>query len=53
MVKQFNKAKISITLDQDVFDRISQLADEDDRSVSSMINKVLREYLKVEDKQGD
>jgi hypothetical protein len=46
MVKQFNKAKISITIDQDVFDVVEKLAADDDRSISSMINIILRDYAK-------
>lgn len=45
MVKQFNKEKLSITLDKDIFDKLVELAEKDDRSVSSMINKTLRESL--------
>ena len=52
MVKQFNKAKISITLDADVHENVSALAEKDDRSVSSMINKILREYCAGK-KEGD
>lgn len=46
MVRQFNKAKISITIDQDVYEIIEKLAEKDDRSISSMINKILREFAK-------
>lgn len=53
MVKQFNKAKISITLDTDVHEVISELAEKDDRSVSSMINKILREYCADKKKEGE
>lgn len=46
MVKQTNKEKLSITLDPDVFQFISEAAAEDDRSVSSMINVILRNAMK-------
>jgi hypothetical protein len=52
VVKQFNKAKVSITLDQDVYDAIVVIAEKDDRTVSAMINKILRDFVKGE-KEGD
>lgn len=39
------KKSISITLDEPILDQIQELAELDDRSVSSFINMVLREYL--------
>jgi hypothetical protein len=51
MVRQVNKEKLSITLDIEVFNFVSELADEDDRSVSSMINKLLKEVMK--EKEGE
>ena len=50
MVKQNNKSKISITLDPEVHDAIMQEAEKDDRSISSMINKILKDYVK--EKEG-
>lgn len=43
------KEKISITIDNDILERIKQLAEEDDRSLSQFINLILKEYLKKED----
>jgi hypothetical protein len=40
------KGKISLTIDDPVLEAIKQLAEENDRSVSSYINLVLREHLK-------
>lgn len=40
------KEKISITIDKDVIDKIRELAKEDDRKPSQMINKILKDYLK-------
>lgn len=51
MVKQNNKEKKSITLDQDVFEELVKRAERDDRSVSSMINKTLREAFQKEKEQ--
>lgn len=45
MVRQSNKEKLSITLDTEVFQFIADEAEKDDRSVSSMINVVLRNYM--------
>lgn len=46
MVRQTNKEKLSITLDYEVYKKIAEMADKDDRSVSSMINIILRDWLK-------
>lgn len=40
------KEKVSITLDSDVVEKIKNLAEEDERSFSQFINKVLKDYLK-------
>ncbi|MEK5439365.1 MULTISPECIES: toxin-antitoxin system protein [Paenibacillus] len=45
MVRQTNKEKLSITLDVEVFEFVSSEAVKDDRSVSSMINVILRNYM--------
>lgn len=39
------KAKISISLDEEIIDKIKQLAEQDDRNFSSYINKVLKEHI--------
>jgi len=39
------KIKVSITLDEDVAEGVRQLAEEDDRSFSQYINKLLKEHL--------
>ena len=47
------KNKVSITLDEDVNERIKQLAEKDDRSFSQYINIILKEHLSiVESKDG-
>jgi hypothetical protein len=51
MVRQVNKEKLSITLDLEVFQFVQELAEQDDRSVSSMINKLLKEVMK--EKEGE
>ena len=40
------KTSISITIDDPVLEAIKALAEENDRSVSSYINLVLREHIK-------
>lgn len=39
------KTKLSITLDNTIHEKVKELAEYDDRSVSSYINLVLREHL--------
>ena len=39
------KNKVSITLDEDVIERIKQLSESDDRSFSQYINMVWKEHL--------
>ena len=39
------KSKVSITLDEDIIEKIKELADDDDRSFSQYINMVLKEYM--------
>lgn len=47
------KTKISITLDYTIHEKVKELAEYDDRSVSSYINLVLREHLeKLEKGKG-
>ena len=40
------KSKISITIDTDLLEKLKQLAEEDDRSLSQYINIIIRNYLK-------
>jgi len=47
------KNKVSITLDEDVIERIKQLAEDDDRSFSQYINMVLKEHLNTIDKNSN
>lgn len=39
------KEKVSITLDNDIVEKIKKLAEEDERSFSQFINKVLKDFL--------
>ncbi len=44
------KTKVSITLDDPVLDRVKELADLEDRSLSSYINLVLKAHLETLDR---
>ena len=44
------KGKVSITLDDNVIEKIKELAEDDDRSFSQYINMVLKEWIKEKDK---
>lgn len=39
------KSKVSITLDEDIIQKIKELAENDDRSFSQYINMVLKEHI--------
>jgi len=39
------KKKVSITLDEDIIEKIKDVAEKDDRSFSQYINLILRGYL--------
>jgi hypothetical protein len=41
-----DKVKISISLDSDVVNGIKNLAEEDDRTFSGYVNKVLKEHIR-------
>ncbi len=41
------KVKASITLDEDVYEKAKLLAEEDDRSLSSYINLLLRDRIRA------
>lgn len=43
------KSRFSITLDEDIAEKVKTLAEEDDRSFSQYINMVLREWIKGKD----
>ncbi len=40
------KQKISITVDEDILEKIKKLAEDNDRSLSQYINLVLKAHLK-------
>ena len=44
------KEKISITIDWDILEKIKEMAEADDRSLSQYINMVLKSHVKQEEK---
>jgi hypothetical protein len=44
------KKKIAITLDEDVLEKLKVFADKEDRTISSQINKILKDFLSKENK---
>ena len=43
---RFKEKKIAITLDEEVLEKLKQYASEEDRTISSQINKILKDFLK-------
>ena len=43
------KVIISLSLDNDIVERLRAIAEEDDRALSSCINLILRDYLRALD----
>ncbi len=44
------KEKISITIDEDVLEKLRILAENDDRSLSQYINIILKQFIEKKDK---
>lgn len=44
------KEKLSVTLDSDIITHLRKYAELDDRSLSSFINLILRDYVKNKEK---
>ena len=40
------KKKIAITIDEDVLEKLKDYANKEDRTVSSQINKILKDFFK-------
>lgn len=47
------KEQVSVTLDGDVIKQIKCFAEEDDRSLSQYINRVLKEHIKQRENNFD
>lgn len=52
MSRQFNKIRTAITLDPDVHAYVAALAEKEERSVSQQINKILKDFIKEQEKEG-
>jgi predicted transcriptional regulator len=39
------KSKIAITIDEDILKKVTKLADKESRTISSQINKILKDYF--------
>ena len=40
------KKKIAITIDEELYNKLSELSEEEDRTISGHINKILKDYFK-------
>lgn len=47
------KEKISITIDWDILEKIKELAEHDDRSLSQYINLVLKSHIKNSEEKNE
>lgn len=47
------KEKVSLSLDGPMVEQIRQLAEGEDRSLSSYVNRILREYLEQQTKDAE
>ena len=45
------KNKVSITLDEDIIEKVKELAEEDDRTFSQYINMVLKKWINRQTKE--
>jgi predicted HicB family RNase H-like nuclease len=46
MSQQFNKIRTTLTLDPEVHEHYLKMAEADDRSLSYLINKILKDLMK-------
>ena len=40
------KKKIAITIDEEIYNKLTKLSEEEDRTISGQINKILKDFLK-------
>ena len=45
------KTKVSLTLDEEIVEKLRAIAEEDDRALSSCINLILRDYLRTKERK--
>ena len=46
------KKKVSITLDEDIIEKVKLLAEDQDRSFSQYVNLVLKEYIRQSESES-
>lgn len=44
------KIKTSISLDKDIYDKIKNIGESEDRSFSQQVNKILKDFIKDREK---
>lgn len=44
------KVKTSVSLDKDIYEQIKEIAEEEDRSFSQQVNRILKEFIEKSDK---
>ena len=47
------KTRVSLTLDEDITEKLRELAERDDRSLSQYINLVLKEHVKAAESRAE
>ena len=52
MIEKIRKVKTSISIDEDVNDAITRIAEEEDRSFSQQLNNILKDFLKKRENQS-
>ena len=40
------KKKIAITIDEEIYDELAELSENEDRTISGQINKILKDHFK-------
>ena len=40
------KKKIASTIDEEIYEKLSELSENEDRTISGQINKILKDYFK-------
>jgi hypothetical protein len=43
------KKKIAITIDEELYSKLEKLSEEEDRTISGQINKILKDHFKKEE----
>lgn len=46
-----NKVRVTVTIDQDVNEKVKELSQKEQRSFSQQVNKILKDYLSNKESQ--